>query len=125
MKSTTLVIAVAIIAMFAQSAQAREYHYRHHHHWLVSRNFAKPRSGWTPGGEFAWQPRPYAAPGGFGEGAAGSRSGPAGFGPGAASAGGLSAAWDLAATDVFPVASDADSSSQSPEPPEEDPGAGN
>jgi hypothetical protein len=66
MKSTTLVIAAAAIAMFAQSAQAREYHYRHHHHRLMSRNFAKPRSGWTPGGEFAWQPQPFAAPGGFG-----------------------------------------------------------
>ncbi len=66
MKSTTLVIAAAAIAMFAQSAQAREYHHRHHHHRLMSRNFAKPRSGWTPGGEFAWQPQPFAAPGGFG-----------------------------------------------------------
>jgi|HubBroStandDraft_5_1064220.scaffolds.fasta_scaffold281838_1 hypothetical protein len=66
MKSTTLVIAAAAIAMFAQSAQAREHHYRHHHHRLISRNFAKPRSGWTPGGEFAWQPQPFAAPGGFG-----------------------------------------------------------
>lgn len=66
MKSTTLVIAAAAIAMFAQSAQAREHHYRYHHHRLMSRNFAKPRSGWTPGGEFAWQPQPFAAPGGFG-----------------------------------------------------------
>jgi hypothetical protein len=66
MKSTTLVIAAAAIAMFAQSAQAREHHYRHHHHRLMSRNFAKPRSGWTPGGEFGWQPQPYAAPAGFG-----------------------------------------------------------
>jgi hypothetical protein len=66
MKSTTLVIAAAAIAMFAQSAQAREHHYRHHHHRLMSRNFAKPRSGWTPGGEFEWQPQPYAAPAGFG-----------------------------------------------------------
>jgi hypothetical protein len=66
MKSTTLVIAAAAIAMFAQSAQAREHHYRHHHHRLISRNFAEPRSGWTPGGEFAWQPQPFAAPGGFG-----------------------------------------------------------
>jgi len=66
MKSTTLVIAAAAIAMFAQSAQAREHHYRYHHHRLISRNFEKPRSGWTPGGEFAWQPQPFAAPGGFG-----------------------------------------------------------
>ncbi|MFZ0775692.1 MAG: hypothetical protein WAM74_04275 [Xanthobacteraceae bacterium] len=66
MKSTTLVIAAAAIAMFAQSAQAREHHYRYHHHRLMSRNFATPRSGWTPGGEFAWQPQPFAAPGGFG-----------------------------------------------------------
>lgn len=65
MKSTTLVIAAAAIAMFAQSAQAREHHYRHHHHRLISRNFAKPRSGWTPGDEFAWQPQPFAAPAGF------------------------------------------------------------
>ncbi|MGB6750385.1 MAG: hypothetical protein WBC94_06985 [Xanthobacteraceae bacterium] len=66
MKSTTLMIAAAAIAMFAQSAQAREHHYRYHHHRLISRNFEKPRSGWTPGGEFAWQPQPFAAPGGFG-----------------------------------------------------------
>ena len=66
MKSTTLMIAAAAIAMFAQSAQAREHHYRYHHHRLMSRNFAKPRSGWTPGGEFAWQPQPFAAAGGFG-----------------------------------------------------------
>ncbi len=66
MKSTTLVIAAAAIAMFAQSAQAREHHYRHHHHRLISRNFAEPRSEWTPGGEFAWQPQPFAAPAGFG-----------------------------------------------------------
>jgi hypothetical protein len=66
MKSTTLMIAAAAIAMFTQSAQAREHHYRHHHHRLMSRNFAKPRSGWTPGAEFAWQPQPFAAPGGFG-----------------------------------------------------------
>ena len=66
MKSTTLMIAAAAIAMFAQSAQAREHHYRYHHHRLISRNFEKPRSGWTQGGEFAWQPQPFAAPGGFG-----------------------------------------------------------
>ena len=65
MKSTTLVIAAAAIAMFAQSAQAREHHYRHHHR-LISRNFAKPRSGWTPGGEFAWQPQAFATRGGLG-----------------------------------------------------------
>jgi len=29
MKSTTLVIAAAAIALFAQSAQAHEHHYRH------------------------------------------------------------------------------------------------
>jgi hypothetical protein len=66
MKSTTLVIAAAAIALFAQSAQAHEHHYRHHHHRLMSRNFAAPRSGWTPGGEFAWQPQPYTAPAAFG-----------------------------------------------------------
>jgi hypothetical protein len=62
MKSTTLVIAAAAIAVFAQSAQAREHHYRHHHHRLMSRNYrnhVRPRSGWTPGGEFAWQPESY------------------------------------------------------------------
>jgi hypothetical protein len=65
MKSTTLVIAAMAMAMFAQSAQAREHHYRRHHPRLMSRNFGKPHSGWTPGGEFAWQPQPFAAPGGF------------------------------------------------------------
>ncbi len=66
MKSTTLVIAAAAIVVFSQSAQAREHHYRHHHHRLMSRNLAEPRSGRTPGGEFAWQPQPYASPAAFG-----------------------------------------------------------
>ncbi|MFZ3335238.1 MAG: hypothetical protein WA776_13490 [Xanthobacteraceae bacterium] len=65
MKSTTFVIAAAAIIVFAQSAQAHEHHYRHHHHRFISRNSAQPRSGWVPGGEFAWQPQPYAAPAAF------------------------------------------------------------
>lgn len=65
MKSTTFVIAAAAIIVFAQSAQAHEHHYRHHHHRFISRNSAQPRSGWVPGGEFAWQPQPYVAPAAF------------------------------------------------------------
>ncbi len=66
MKSMTLVIAAAAFAVFAQSAQAREHHSRDHYHRLMTRNSAEPRSGRTPGGQFAWQSQPYAAPTAFG-----------------------------------------------------------
>jgi len=72
-------------------------------------------------------PAPPAAPGGLGAAPGGFSSGPVGFGPGSAPATGLSSSWDLASTDVFPVATDADSPPQAPgEPeasvPEDDPG---
>ena len=63
MKSTTLTVAVAAIVMFAQSAQAREHHYRHgHRHVVTSRATTEPHGGWAPGDQFGWQPQPYAAP---------------------------------------------------------------
>jgi len=63
MKSTTLTVAVAAIVMFAQSAQAREHHYRHlRRHVVTSRATTEPHWGWAPGDQFAWQPQPYAAP---------------------------------------------------------------
>src|ERR1700733_6028668 len=62
MKPTILVIAAAAIAVFGQSAQAREHHFRHHHHRLMSRDVAGPRLGWTPGDSFAWQSQPSLMP---------------------------------------------------------------
>jgi hypothetical protein len=66
MKPTILVITAAAIAVFAQSAQAREYHFRHHHHRLAPRNVAGPRLGWTPGDPLAWQSQPALTPSAFG-----------------------------------------------------------
>jgi hypothetical protein len=66
MKSTILVIAAAAIAMFGQSAQAREHHFRHHHQQLARRDVAAPRLGWTPGDPFAWQSQPSFVPSAFG-----------------------------------------------------------
>jgi len=59
MKKTTLAVAIAAVATFAQSSQAREYHDRHvRHHVVRPSPVAEPRWGWTPGERFAWQPQP-------------------------------------------------------------------
>jgi hypothetical protein len=67
-------------------------------------------------------------PGGLGRASGGLSSGPAGFGSGSTPATRLSSAWDLASTDVFPAAIDADSPQAAGGPeasvPDDDPGAG-
>jgi len=67
MKKTTFAVAVATIVVCAQSAQAREHHYRHGRHYGAwSRSSADQQPGAAPGGQFAWQAQPYSAPGAFG-----------------------------------------------------------
>ena len=67
MKKTTVAVAVAAIVVFAQSAQAREHHYRHvRHHIVTSRASTQQQWGWAPDNQFAWHPRTKAAPAAFG-----------------------------------------------------------
>jgi hypothetical protein len=72
MKLTTFAVAVAAIVVFAQSAQAREYHHRYgHRHIARNGSTARPQSQWSPAGPLAWQAPAKSTPAAFGYSASG------------------------------------------------------